>query len=87
MSEIELVIERMRALHQDLSAVAGVRLAGATDEQLCAFTVAAEEVGRLADAARIAAAGSSATAPHRGSGMTVWRSGSGTAGRCCCWRH
>jgi len=57
MSEIELVIERMRALQQDLSAVAGVRLAGATDEELCALTVAVEDAGRLLDALRIASAG------------------------------
>jgi len=81
MSEIELVIERMRALQQDLSAVAGVRLAGATDEQLCAFTVAAEEVGRLADAARIAAAGElgDRSAPGLGHDGLAFRLGHGKA--------
>jgi hypothetical protein len=81
MSEIELVIERMRALQQDLSAVAGVRLAGATDEQLCAFTVAVEEVGRLADAARIAAAGEigDRSAPGLGHDGLAFRLGHGKA--------
>jgi hypothetical protein len=81
MSEIELVIERMRALQQGLSAVAGVRLAGATDEQLCAFTVAAEEVGRLADAARIAAAGEigDRSAPGLGHDGLAFRLGNGKA--------
>jgi hypothetical protein len=81
MSEIELVIERMRALQQGLSAVAGVRLAGATDEQLCAFTVAAEEVGRLADAARIAAAGElgDRSSPGLGHDGLAFRLGHGKA--------
>jgi len=81
MSEIELVIERMRALQQDLSAVAGVRLASATDEELCAFTVAAEEVGRLADAARIAAAGElgDRSSPGLGHDGLAFRLGHGKA--------
>jgi len=57
MSEISGLVERMRALRRDLVAVAGVRLAGATDEELCALTVAVEDAGRLLDALRIATAG------------------------------
>jgi hypothetical protein len=57
MSEISGLVERMRALQRDLVAVAGVRLAGATDEELCALTVAVEDAGRLLDALRIATAG------------------------------
>jgi hypothetical protein len=81
MSEISGLVERMRALQQGLSAVAGVRLAGATDEELCAFTVAAEEVGRLADAARIAAAGEvgDRSSPGLGHDGLAFRLGHGKA--------
>jgi len=81
MSEISGLVERMRALRRDLVAVAGVRLAGATDEELCAFTVAAEEVGRLADAARIAAAGEvgDRSSPGLGHDGLAFRLGHGKA--------
>ena len=57
MSEIGELVERMRALQRELAAVAGMRLVGATDEELCALTVAVEEAGRLTDALRVASAG------------------------------
>jgi hypothetical protein len=57
MSEVSELVERMRVVQGDLAAFAGARLNGATDAELCAFAVAAEEVGRLADAARVVAAG------------------------------
>jgi len=52
-----MVVEQMRVLREQLAALAGVRLAGASDEEVCALTVAVEEVGRLSDAARVAVAG------------------------------
>jgi hypothetical protein len=81
MSEIELVIERMRALQQGLSAVAGVRLAGATDEQLCALTVAVEDAGRLLDALRVATAGEvgDRSSPGLGHDGLAFRLGHGKA--------
>jgi hypothetical protein len=57
MTETAELVERMRGLQRGLAGFAGARLAGASDEELCAFTVAVEEAGRLVDAARVAAAG------------------------------
>jgi hypothetical protein len=81
MSEISGLIERMRALQRDLVAVAGVRLAGATDEVLCAFTVAVEDAGRLLDALRIASAGEvgDRSSPGLGHDGLAFRLGHGKA--------
>jgi len=79
MSEISELVERMRAVQQGLSAVAGARLAAASDEELCAFTVAAEQIGRLSDAARVAAAGEigERSAPGLGRDGLSFRMGQG----------
>jgi len=71
----------MRGLQQDLAGFAGARLTGASDEELCAFTVAVEEAGRLVDAARVAAAGELAdrSAPGLGHDSLAVRLGQGKA--------
>jgi hypothetical protein len=81
MSEMSQLIERMRVVQHDLAAFAGARLAGATDEELCAFTVAAEQNGRLADAARVTAAGEVAdrSAPGLGHDSLAVKLGQGRA--------
>jgi hypothetical protein len=81
MSEISVLVDRMRQLRQDLAAFAGARLNGAGDEELCAFAVAAEQVGRLADAARVAAAGElgERSAPGLGHDSLAVRLGQGRA--------
>ena len=81
MSEISQLVERMRVLQQGLSAVAGARLAGATDEELCALTVAVEDAGRLLDALRVATAGEigDRSAPGLGHDGLAFRMGQGKA--------
>jgi hypothetical protein len=81
MSEISGLVERMRALQRDLVAVAGVRLAGATDEELCALTVAVEDAGRLLDALRVATAGEvgDRSSPGLGHDGLAFRLGHGKA--------
>jgi len=81
MSEIGELVERMRALQRELSAVAAVRLLSATDEELCALTVAVEEAGRLTDALRVASAGEigERSAPGLGHDGLAFRLGLGRA--------
>jgi len=81
MSEISQLVERMRVLQQGLSAVAGVRLAAATDEELCTLTVAVEDAGRLLDALRVATAGEigDRSAPGLGHDGLAFRLGHGKA--------
>ena len=81
MSEISELVERMRVVERDLSAVAGVRLAAASDEELCAVTVAVEDAGRLLDALRVGAAGElgERSAPGLGHDGLAFRLGQGKA--------
>ena len=81
MSEISGLVQRMRVVQQELSAFASARLATASDEELCAFTVAAEQVGRLADATRVAAAGElgDRSSPGLGHDGLAFRMGQGKA--------
>ena len=60
-----MVVERMRELREQLQSLADVRLHGASDEELCALTVATEETGRLLDSLRVAEAGELARTGRR----------------------
>ena len=81
MSEIGELVERMRALHEQMTAYAGVRLAGSSDEELCALTVAVEDTARLMDTMRVATAGEigDRSAPGLGHDGLAFRLGQGKA--------
>jgi hypothetical protein len=81
MSEISEVVERMRELREQLASLADVGLHGASDEDLCALTVATEEAGRLLDSLRVAEAGELAdrSAPGLGHDSLAVRLGQGKA--------
>ena len=76
-----MVVERMRELREQLQSLAEVRLHGASDEELCALTVATEEAGRLLDSLRVAEAGELAdrSAPGLGHDSLAVKLGQGKA--------
>jgi len=76
-----MVVERMRGLREQLQSLAEVRLHGASDEELCALTVATEESGRLLDSLRVAEAGELAdrSAPGLGHDSLAVKLGQGKA--------
>jgi len=76
-----MVVERMRGLREQLQSLADVRLHGASDEELCALTVATEEAGRLLDSLRVAEAGELAdrSAPGLGHDSLAVKLGQGKA--------
>jgi hypothetical protein len=57
MSAIEELTDEVRRVRERLATVAGRALAPASDDELCALTVAVEEAGRLLDALRVSTAG------------------------------
>ena len=57
MEQIGAIADTVRRVREQLAAVAGMPLTGASDRELCALTVAVEEAGRLLDALRAATAG------------------------------
>jgi hypothetical protein len=57
METIEAMIASVRRVREQLADVADTALDPASDDQVCALTVAVEEAGRLLDGLRVAAAG------------------------------